>query len=87
MGIKNILMKINLIEGKYSANEAQELLNKLIQVKNTYLESKISSSCNEEDIKQRENRIKSLQTQRSEINKLSSEKIKGISINLNIDLD
>lgn len=80
-------MKINLIEGKYSANEAQELLNKLIQVKITYLESKISSSCNEEDIKQRENRIKSLQTQRSEINKLSSEKIKGISINLNIDLD
>ena len=52
-----------------------------------YLESKISSSCNEEDIKQRENRIKSLQTQRADINKLSTEEMRGITIHLNIDLD
>ncbi|MFM7594778.1 MAG: hypothetical protein ACKO4Y_01220 [Flavobacteriales bacterium] len=80
-------MKINLIEGKYSVSEAQELLNKIIQVKIAYLESKISSSCNEEDIKQRENRIKSLQTQRADINKLSAEEMRGITIHLNIDLD
>ena len=80
-------MKINLIEGKYSVGEAQELLNKIIQVKIAYLESKISSSCNEEDIKQRENRIKSLQTQRADINKLSAEEMRGITIHLNIDLD
>lgn len=80
-------MKINLIEGTYSVGEAQELLNKIIQVKIAYLESKISSSCNEEDIKQRENRIKSLQTQRADINKLSAEEMRGISIHLNIDLD
>ena len=80
-------MKINLIDGTYSVGEAQELLNKIIQVKIAYLESKISSSCNEEDIKQRENRIKSLQTQRAEINKLSAEEMRGITIHLNIDLD
>jgi hypothetical protein len=80
-------MKINLIEGTYSIGEAQELLNKIIQVKIAYLESKISSSCNEEDIKQRENRIKSLQTQRADINKLSAEEMRGITIHLNIDLD
>jgi hypothetical protein len=80
-------MKINLIEGTYSVGEAQELLNKIIQVKIAYLESKISSSCNEEDIKQRENRIKSLQTQRADINKLSAEEMRGITIHLNIDLD
>jgi len=80
-------MKINLIEGKYSVSEAQELLNKIIQVKIAYLESKISSSCNEEDIKQRENRIKFLQTQCSDINMLSAEELRGITIQLNIDLD
>lgn len=80
-------MKINLIEGTYSVGEAQELLNKIIQVKIAYLESKISSSCNEEDIKQRENRIKSLQTQGADINKLSAEEMRGITIHLNIDLD
>ena len=80
-------MKINLIEGTYSVGEAPELLNKIIQVKIAYLESKISSSCNEEDIKQRENRIKSLQTQRADINKLSAEEMRGITIQLNIDLD
>lgn len=80
-------MKINLIEGKYSVSEAQELLNKIIQVKIAYLESKISSSCNEEDIKQRENRIKLLQTQCSDINMLSAEELRGITIQLNIDLD
>ena len=80
-------MKINLIEGTYSIGEAQELLNKIIQVKIAYLESKISSSCNEEDIKQRENRIKSLHTKRSDINKFSAEEIRGITIQLNIDLD
>ncbi|MEY4127821.1 MAG: hypothetical protein ACK5F0_12590 [Flavobacteriales bacterium] len=80
-------MNINLIEGTYSLSEAQELLNKIIQVKIAYLESKISSSCNEEDIKQRENRIKSLQSQRAELNKLSAEEIRGITIQLNIDLE
>jgi hypothetical protein len=80
-------MNINLIEGTYSLSEAQELLNKIIQVKIDYLESKISSSCHEEDIKQRENRIKSLQTQRSDINKLSAEEIRGITIQLKIDIE
>lgn len=80
-------MKINLIEGSYSLTEAQDLLNKIIQVKIAYLESKISSSCNEEDIKQRENRIKSLQSKQSEINKLTRDEIRGITIHLNIDLD
>ena len=51
------------------------------------MESKISSSCHEEDIKQRENRIKSLQTQRSDINKLSAEEIRGITIQLKIDIE
>lgn len=79
-------MNINLIEGTYSLSEAHELLNTIIQVKIAYLESKISSSCNEEDIKQRENRIKSLHTKRSDINKLSAEEIRGITIQLNVDL-
>ncbi len=54
-------MNITLIQGSYAPAEALELVSKMIAEKIKFQESKISRSCNEEDIKMREGRIKALQ--------------------------
>jgi hypothetical protein len=78
-------MKINLIDGVYSLTEAQSILKALIDVKIQFLESKISSDCNEEDIKRREQRIRVLQDYRSTVCQMTSDEIKGIDIQLSAD--
>lgn len=62
-------MKIQLIQGKFSKNEALSIGAKMIEVKINFHEQKINTSDNEEDIKMRENRIKLLQNQLSEFRK------------------
>jgi hypothetical protein len=54
-------MKINIIKGKFKPDEALSIITKMIDVKIKFQEEKIKTSDNEEDIKMRENRIKSLQ--------------------------
>lgn len=54
-------MKIQLIHGKFEAQEALELVSKLIHAKIKFHESRITNACSEEDIKMRESKIKFLQ--------------------------
>ncbi len=54
-------MNIQLIQGEFNSNDALELITQLIQVKIKYHETKINVSATEEDIKQRESKIKLLQ--------------------------
>ena len=56
-------MKIQLIDGSFSAKDSVEIVTKMIEVKINYHENKIQSSSNEEDIKMRENKIKDLQNE------------------------
>ena len=54
-------MKIKLIQGQFSANDALELISKIIDTKIKFHENKITANCTEEDIKMRERKIKHLQ--------------------------
>jgi len=54
-------MNIQLIEGEFFANDALDLITKMIHTKIKYHEEKILKENNEEDIKMRETKIKRLQ--------------------------
>lgn len=73
-------MKIDLIKGLYATNDAISIITKMIDVKIKFQEEKIKNSDYEEDIKMRENRIKSLQNDLFESRKLM--KMSGDTITL-----
>jgi hypothetical protein len=76
-------MKIQLIQGKFNAQDAMELVSKMIHMKIKFHESRITNTCSEEDIKMRESKIKHLQKDLYEArNFISREKI----INLESEL-
>ena len=54
-------MAIQLIHGQFNSDEALELITQMIQVKIKYHENKITANSTEEDIKNRETKIKRLQ--------------------------
>jgi hypothetical protein len=54
-------LKLALLSGTFTRDEALELLTQLIAVKVRFHEAKIKTSSNEEDIKMREKRISRLQ--------------------------
>jgi len=54
-------MKIHLIKGQFSGKDAISIITKMIDVKIKFQEEKIKNSDNEEDVKMRETRIKTLQ--------------------------
>jgi len=54
-------MKIHLIQGHFTSKDAISIITKMIDVKIKFQEEKIKSADNEEDVKMRETRIKSLQ--------------------------
>ena len=54
-------MQLQLINGQFSSDEIMDIVTKMIQVKINFHEQKISKSDAEEDIKQREKKIKTLQ--------------------------
>lgn len=54
-------MKVQLLQGHFSSEDAIDILTQMIQVKIKFHENKISVSSIEEDIKMREGRIKLLQ--------------------------
>ncbi|GAB3573995.1 hypothetical protein GCM10027578_35990 [Spirosoma luteolum] len=56
-------MQTKLIDGHFSAQDALSILTQMVHVKVRFHEAKISASCQEEDIKARERRIKELQQQ------------------------
>lgn len=54
-------MEVQLLKGRFSAQDAEELLTQLVHVKIRYHEARIAQEDNEEDIKMREKRIIELQ--------------------------
>ncbi len=54
-------MKIQLINGQFTTQEAIDLITQMVQVKIRFLENKISNLHNEEDIKSKETKIVVLQ--------------------------
>jgi hypothetical protein len=61
MKTKLITMKVQLLRGRFTKDEALNILTKMVDVKIKFQEEKIKTSDNEEDIKMRESRIKELQ--------------------------
>jgi hypothetical protein len=79
-------MKIQLIEGQFSAADALEIITQLVHTKIKFHENKISNLSNEEDIKSREEKIKRLQKNLYEIRKYIETKANKITISSIIDL-
>ena len=79
-------MNIQLLEGEFNNNDALDLITQMIQIKIKYHESKISNSLIEEDIKQRENKIKRLQENLFEIRNQISNSDKKITISSLINI-
>ncbi len=80
-------MKIQLLNGNFSAAETIEILSKLIQVKIQFHENKISEISGEEEIKMRENRIKKLQQELFDARKLIDKRKENFNLNCEIKLD
>ena len=67
-------MNLQLIEGVFDRNDSIELISKMIQTKIKYHENKIEKSYNEEDIKNRESKIKFLQNELFNLRKMILQK-------------
>lgn len=80
-------MKINIIKGQFKTSEALSIITKMIDVKIKFQEEKIKNSDNEEDIKMRENRIKSLQKELYESRKFIESHRGLISLQSDIQID
>jgi ribosomal protein S15P/S13E len=80
-------MKINIIKGKFKPDEALSIITKMIDVKIKFQEEKIKTSDNEEDIKMRENRIKSLQKELYESRKFIESHGGLVSLQSEINVD
>ncbi|MFM7664320.1 MAG: hypothetical protein ACKO68_07310 [Bacteroidota bacterium] len=78
-------MKLHLINGTFSTEDAKALLNKFIAAKIEFLESKISPSEQEEDIKQLELRIRTLNEYRTSIKRMNEAEIKTLDIDLIVE--
>ena len=65
---------LSLIQGKFTASEAVDIISNMVQVKIKFHENKITNTSNEEDIKGQETRIKELQNGLAEIKKFISNK-------------
>lgn len=79
-------MTIQLIQGKFTKQEALSIITKLIDVKIQFQEEKIKTLDNEEDIKMREIRIKNLQNQLSEFRNLIDENRGTIKLSSDIQI-
>ena len=67
-------MKIQLIQGEFSSDDALDLLTQMIHIKIKYHENKITKGGREEDIKYRESKIKRLQKELFEVRNQIDEK-------------
>ncbi|MEO7119558.1 MAG: hypothetical protein ABIY62_00595 [Ginsengibacter sp.] len=73
-------MNIQLIQGSFSAQDALELITKMVHLKIKFHEDKIHSLSDEEDIKMREKRIKQLQKELYEVRNFITDKKTKIEI-------
>ena len=80
-------MKLQLINGRFSSDEAINILTKMVQVKIKFHEDKIHSHFNEEDIKMQEKRIKQLQKELFEIKNLINAKQTNIEMHSMVEIN
>jgi hypothetical protein len=80
-------MKIHLIQGQFTSKDAITIITKMIDVKIKFQEEKIKNSDNEEDVKMRETRIKTLQKELYESRKLIEAHGDSVSIESVINLN
>ncbi len=80
-------MVIELIQGQFNTQETLELITQMIHVKIKYHEDKILVESTEEDIKNRESKIKQLQEKLYQARKgiLKQGKFLKIEANINIE--
>ena len=79
-------MNIQLIQGQFNANDAIDIITKMIDVKIKYHENKINCSSNEEDVKMREAKIKWLQKQLFECRNNMADNIVKVKLNAIIQM-
>ena len=80
-------MTIQLLEGEFNTAEGLDLISQMINIKIKYQESKINNSANEEDIKQRESKIKRLQKDLEDIRKYVASNSNKLNIQSLINLN
>ncbi len=80
-------MIMQLIQGQFSSADALDLITKMVHTKIKYHENKISNISNEEDIKNREAKIKRLQKDLFEIRKHIESNGDRISIQSTIEIE
>jgi len=80
-------MVIQLIQEQFKANEAIDIITQMIHVKIKYHENKIAGNSNEEDIKNRERKIKLLQKELFEARKAMLSKKESLSIDATININ
>lgn len=79
-------MNIQLIQGEFSSKDAIELIVQMVHIKIKYHENKIQSDSNEEDIKTRERKIKSLQQELFEVRKALQTNTNSVKIESTINI-
>jgi len=79
-------MNIQLIQGEFSASEALDLITQLIHKKIVYHENKIAKYSNEEDIKNRESKIKKLQKELFDLRSYIERESGSVKIDATINL-
>ena len=79
-------MKIQLINGQFTATETNDLISQLVQVKIKFLENKINSLLHEEDIKSKKTKIVALQNALSAIRQHINVEKTNVIISSNIEL-
>ncbi len=79
-------MELQLIKGHFKAQDAVEIITRMIDVKIKYHEGKITSESTMEDIKMRERRIKQLQKELFEVRQYIDNKDGKISLNSIINI-
>lgn len=80
-------MNINLLQGHFTARDAEDLITQLIHVKIKYHENKIGAAGDHsEDIKMREKRIIQLQKDLYEIRHYIKQHPDNINLNADINL-
>lgn len=79
-------MELQLIKGHFGAQDAVEIITRMIDVKIKYHEGKITSESTMEDIKMRERRIKQLQKELFELRQHIDKKAGKISLNSTVTI-
>lgn len=80
-------MNIQLIQGQFDRKEAIDIVTQMIHIKIKYHETKITLNSLEEDIKNREIKIKKLQKDLHEVRSMMLSKTESLQLTAAITID